>query len=505
MKMKNFLLREISRRETKFKISRFAKHGEARQNSSGALPMIVLLFGSLAVIILTGFIIWADANLRVARRSYNRAQAFRIAEAGIDYYRWHLAHASADYEDGTGGPGPYVHDYYDRTGEIIGQFSLDITPPLIGSSVVTVRSTGKVNVDLTIEKIVEVKLAKPSFAKYSVLTNAPAIRFGAGTEVFGSIHSNGGIRFDGLAHNLVTSALTSYDDPDHSGDNEFAVHTHVSPQDPLPPNSVPVRDDVFQVGRQFPVPAVDFAGLTQNLADIKTQAQASGFYSGASGAQGYEIIFKTDDTFDLYRVNSLVSSPSSNCTNSQYQATDQSGWGTWSVNSRTLLGNYPIPQNGLVFLEDNVWTGGQIDSARVTVASGRFPDNPSTRSNITVNENLLYTNYDGTDTISLIAQNNLNIGMVSTTTLRIDGAILAQNGRVGRYYYNSYCSPYHIRNIITSYGMIGTSQRYGFAYTNGTGYQTRNLIYDSNLLYAPPPSFPLTSDNYEQIFWNEIK
>ncbi|HLD62128.1 MAG TPA: hypothetical protein VI998_04115, partial [Patescibacteria group bacterium] len=101
--MKNFLLREISRRETKFKISRFAKHGEARQNSSGALPMIVLLFGSLAVIILTGFIIWADANLRVARRSYNRAQSFRIAEAGIDYYRWHLAHASADYEDGTGG------------------------------------------------------------------------------------------------------------------------------------------------------------------------------------------------------------------------------------------------------------------------------------------------------------------------------------------------------------------------------------------------------------------
>lgn len=476
------------------------------KSENGALSLLMLIFGSLAVVILTGFVIWADSSLRVARREYNKSLAFSIAEAGIEYYRWHLAHAPLDFQDGTGGPGPYTHDYKDKTGEIIGQFILDITPPPIGSSVVTIKSTGKVNVDSTIEKIIEIKLAKPSFAKYSVLTNAPNIRFGQGTEVFGPIHSNGGIRFDGLAHNLVTSALVSYDEPEHSGVNEFAVHTHVPPADPLPPDSVPVRTDVFQAGRQFPVPAVDFSGVTQNLADIKAQAQASGFYRGTSGAQGYEIVFKTDDTFDLYRVNSLVSSPSSNCTNSQNQAASgQSGWGTWSINSRTPLGNYPIPQNGLVFIEDHVWVRGQINSARVTVASGRFPDNPSTRSSITVNEGLFYTNYDGTDTISLVAQNNLNIGMVSTTTLRIDGALLAQNGRVGRYYYNSSCSPYHIRNIITSYGMIGTNQRYGFAYSNGTGYQTRNLIYDSNLLYSPPPSFPLTSDNYEQIFWSEIK
>jgi hypothetical protein len=52
------------------------------------------------------------------------------------------------------------------------------------------------------------------------------MRFGAGTEVFGKIHSNVGIRFDGVAHNVISSGVASFDDPDHGGGNEFGVHTH---------------------------------------------------------------------------------------------------------------------------------------------------------------------------------------------------------------------------------------------------------------------------------------
>ncbi len=53
--------------------------------------------------------------------------------------------------------------------------------------------------------------------------------------------------------------------------------------------------------------------------------------------------------------------------------------------------------------------------------------------------------------------------------------------------------------------MIVTNQRYGFAYTGetDTGYQIRQLNYDGNLLYGPPPSFPLTSDQYTIISWEE--
>jgi len=94
---------------------------------------------------------------------------------------------------------------------------------------------------------------------------------------------------------------------------------------------------------------------------------------------------------------------------------------------------------------------------------------------------------------------------VSADVLRIDAALIAQNGRAGRYYYGSSCGAAYIRNTLTLYGMIASSQRYGFAYTNGTGYITRNIIYDNNFLYSPPPSFPLTSNEYQVISWQEIK
>ena len=474
-------------------------------NERGQLTIIVLLFGSLAIVVLAGLILWVDSNLRAAQRTIHRDLAFRIAEAGIEYYRWHLAHAPLDYQDGTGQLGPYVHDFYDKLGNKIGEFELDIIQPLIGVTVVTVRSTGRIEGVSGLEKTIEVKMAKPSFAKYAAVLN-DNVRFGPGTEVFGQIHSNGGIRFDGLAHNIVTSAKDKYDDPDHSGSNEFGVHTHIAPTDPLPPAAVPSRPDVFMAGRQLSVPVVDFNGITEALSEIKADAQASGSYFGPSGDDGYEVVLKTNDTFDIYRVNSLVNPPSG-CTN----YLSQSGWGTWSINTKTFIGNYPIPTNGLIFTEDKVWIKGTIDTARVTIASGRFPDNPTTRSSIAVTSDILYTNYDGQDVVSLIAQNNLNIGMISGTDLRIDAALIAQNGKVGRYYYrppgggSNRCSPHHTKNSITSYGMIASYVRYGFAYTDGNGYQLRNLLYDSDLLYGPPPSFPLTSDYYEQIFWSEVK
>lgn len=465
------------------------------------LPLVMVL-GTIAVLFLVGLVGWGVMNLRAARQTIARERAVQIAESGVEYYRWHLAHAPSDYQDGTGLPGPYVHDFLDKNGNRLGQFSLTITPPPVGSSVVTVESAGRVDSGFLGVRKVRTIMAKPSLAKFAVMANQ-AMRFGSGTEVFGPIHSNAGIRFDGIAHNIITSSLSDYDDPDHTGANEYAVHTHVVPTDPLPPAAMPSRADVFMAGRQVSVPAVDFSGFTSDISVMKSDAQAAGFYRAASGGVGYHVVLKVDDTFDLYRVNSLRNPPNS-CSNSA----GQTGWGTWSVNTQTLLGNYPIPGNGLVFLEDDVFVDGQINTARITIVAAVFPDIAAQRKNITINNNLLYTNYDGRDVISLIAQNNINVGLYSLDTLRIDAALMAQNGRVGRYYYRpgaSYCSPNDTRTTITLYGMIASNQRYGFAYTDGTGYQNRNLVYDANLLYSPPPSFPQTSEQYTILSWEEVK
>lgn len=482
-------------------------------SQKGSILIQALVFGSIAVVIIGGLISWAGVNIKASRLALYREQALQIAESGIDYYRWHLAHAPADYQDGTGTSTPSVHQFYDKDGNVIGSFTLQITPPATGFTIVTIKSTGKIVDDPSISRSIVARFAIPSLAKYAVVSN-DNMRFGEGTEVFGPIHSNGGIRFDGLAHNVISSSRDNYDDPDHSGNNEFGVHTHVvlpsgTVNDTFrsaeaPPSAVAARSDIFESGRQFPIPAVDFVGLTTDLASMKTKAQSAGRYFSASGYQGYHVVFKTDDTFDLYRVTALQAS-GGGCSNDA----GQTGWGSWSIRTsggggQTLLGNYAIPANGMIFFEDNVWVDGQINGARVTLAAGRFPDNATTRPSITINSNLLYTNYNGSDVISLISQGDVNVGQYSLDTLRIDAALVAQNGRVGRYYYSSSCSN-NSRSSLTLYGMIATNVRYGFAYTDGTGYDARNIIYDANLLYGPPPSFPLTSDQYQIISWEETR
>lgn len=474
----------------------------------------VLVFAAISIIIMTAFVRWGQTSIRFSQKILAREQALDIAEAGIEHARWYLAHFQNDYKLGNTGAGygPYTYTFKDKDGAAIGTYALTITPPASGSTLVGIRSQGISNADASADRIITIQLAIPSFAKYAVVAN-DTMRFGEGTVTYGPLHSNGGIRFDGLAFNKITSSLASYDDPDHDDTGaeklEYGVHTHLdtagnvqSTYRPLevPPSALQARTDVFRAGREVAVPAVDFAGITTDLAAIKTQAQAAGRYFAASGSQGYQMILKTNDTFDVYRVTSLVNVPNG-CTNDN----DETGWGTWSVNNRTLVGNYAIPANGLVFFEDHVWVEGAINTARITIAAARFPDNANTRRSITINNDLTYTNRDGRDVIALIAQNNINVGMVSQDDLDIDAALVAQNGRVGRFYYSTSCSSYGPRTRLALYGMIATAKRYGFAYTNGTGYANRTITYDTNLLYAPPPNFPLAADNYQIISWEELE
>ncbi len=470
------------------------------KNKTGQLAVELLFLAAIVITLVGGFVSLAASFLNLSVRSQNEAQAFAIAEAGIEYYKWHLAYASQDFTDGTGGPGPYVHTYYNKNGVAIGQFSLNITAPPTGSTIVTITSTGGVTADPTIQKIVTVRLGVPSFAQYAWVLNSP-VAFGTTAQVYGVIYSNSGIHFDGVAHNLVESALTTYTDPD-TGLNEWAVYTQDAPADPQPPTALPSRPDVFTAGRTLGVPAVDFAGITQDLATIKASAQATGYYASSSGALGYDLALSTT-TFTLYKVTATTT-PSRNCTNDL----SQSGWGTWTIQNESLYATGTIPQNGDMFFEDNLWVRGHVNGVRVTIASGRFPVNPTTYSNITVNNSITYGSFNGSDTIALISQNNINVGLASDNNLVIDAALIAQNGWIGRFYYNNNCGASSTRNSLTTLGIMATNLRSAFAYVvngNSSGFGTRTYNYDANLLYSPPPSFPLTTNGYTELSWEELK
>ena len=458
-----------------------------------AYGLVIMFMVSIVMTSIIGFIV---GQTKYSLQVHAREQSFQIAESGIHFYRWYLAHQVegrtaqqvADFWT-TGSPygvgTPYEVEYKDPGGSPIGKYKLEVTPPTTGSTALTVKATGWTYRYPDVKRVIQVRFRKPSWSEYTVLAN-DTMRFGAGTEVFGKIHSNQGIHFDGLAHNSVTSAVASYDDPDHTGANEFGVHTHVAPVDPLPPTAVPDRPTVFEGGREFPVAATDFNGVLGDLAYMKSQAQ-----SGVNGSryfdnthQGRHIILKTNDTFDIRTVQSFVASTN--------EINNYSG--AWA--------NYPIPDDGVIFVENNAWVEGTVNGRRVTIVAANLIS--ASKKTMYLGKDIRYTNYDCTDMVGLIGQQDVEVYRGSNNILRLDASLIAQSGRVGR---SNYTGVNAIRDTITVYGAIASNQRYGFAWADllgnhVSGYRNRNLYYDNNLLYCPPPYFP-TGTQYEMDLWQE--
>ncbi len=392
----------------------------------------------------------------------------------------------------------YESDYSDPSGGVIGRYRLEVTPPATGSTIAMVKSTGWTYKYPAVTRVLQVRLRRPSWSENAVLAN-DFMRFGAGTETFGKIHSNYGIRFDGLAHNVLSSAVYKYNDPDHTGGDEFGVHTHDTPVDPLPvsPALPPARTDVFEAGRELEVATIDFNGVLGDLSLMKTAAQStSSYYSGAgAGNLGTRVILKSNGTYDTCKVNAYNTAYSI----TRYLRTSSSS--TCAACSGLCLSNHTIPDDGVIFVEDNAWIEGTINDRKVTIVAADLLGGAA--PSVYILNDIRYTNADGRDVIGIIGQNNIEIGWASESDLRIDAALLAQQGRVGREHYTSKGYSPDSKSVITVYGAIATNLRYGFAWTDGTGYITRNLYYDNNLLYYPPPYFP-TGTQYELDLWEEL-
>jgi len=455
----------------------------------GTILLTTLVFGAIAItMIFNGLAVFGVMENRAVKFKHNSEIAFQIAEAGIEYYRWHLAHNSTDYTDGTGLPGPYTRDYQDKNGTVIGKFILDITPPSFGSTVVTITSTGYALEQPNTRRKIQARLGFPSLADYAFLTNSD-IWVGDTEVIHGKLHANGGIRFDGMDDALITSAKETYVCKPifGSGCNNT------------------VKPGIWGSGGpqefwKFPMPAFDFNAITMDLSNIKSGAQNGGFYRSSSGAYGYHIKFKDNSTFDLYKVTALKPLPPPG------YGKDVDGskhYESYDIKTETLLGNYNNPNNGLIFIEDQVWAEGTV-KGRVTVGSGKFPVNITTNTSIIIPNNILYTVKDGTDALGLIAQKHILLPRYSPNIMEIDAAVIAQNGSAQRFYYSG-----NILDSLTIYGSVVSNGIWTWSWvTQGgsivSGYRNTNTTYDANLNYNPPPSFPVGTE-YHLLSWREIK
>ena len=455
----------------------------------GDVLILVLLLVSIVSLILVPFFNVILKELNVAKTRIDREQALQIAEAGVDYYQWHLAHYPSDYQDGTGHAGPYQHTYTNlSTQAVLGYYSLTITPPSTGSTIVTIQSTGWTSDNPAVKRIVTAKYGIPSLALFSFLSN-DIIWIGSDETVSGQMQSNNGVRFDGTTNAPVMSSKTTYTCPSGQGS-------------PCPTTENGVWGSASQAMKafwQYPVPVVDFSSLTSNLATLKVTAQSETggtYYLSPSNAQGYSLVFNAAGTVSVYKVTSLQSDPT--------------GWDVYgnAINTssdyknRTLLYTEAIPSSGIFYIEDKVWVEGTV-KGRVMVAAATLPYNSSTAPSIYIPNNITYAAKDGTNSLGLLGQQNVIVSYGAPQNLEIDGAMIAQNGSVEFLYYQNDAA---LKNAISVYGSIMTYGQWTWTWVDGSnndvsGYATTNDTYDSNLLYAPPPSFPISTSGYKQLSW----
>ncbi len=53
----------------------------------GYLLVQILVFGAMAIVMITGLVSFAAANIKLGNRLVLSEQAFQMAEAGLEYYR----------------------------------------------------------------------------------------------------------------------------------------------------------------------------------------------------------------------------------------------------------------------------------------------------------------------------------------------------------------------------------------------------------------------------------
>lgn len=463
----------------------------------GSAIVYGLVIMAIVSILFSSIITFIAAETKYSLKTQTGEEALHLAEAGIYYYRWYLAHSTQgmtpqqvqDFWNGNdvkGKSSAYVQSYsYEdsvthRT--VSGSFSVTATlGSQTGTTFITVTSEGYTTKDTNTKRKVSARFRRPPWSEYVLLSNS-MIRADSGTDAQGKVFSNSGVHFDGVASNVVSSAVSTYFDPDNDVNaTKPGVWTSWNNEYNSSQGS-----DVFLAGKSFPVVEKDFDTVTADLSYMKTKSQdpngttingcsATGCYFDKSN-QGRHIILKTDGTFDIRTVRSFTAS--SNAIN-QYD----SGWST-----------YTIPNNGVIFVENNIWLEGTISNKKVTIASANLIS--SNKYNIYIEKDIRYANTTGTEILGIVSQNDIEVIKNSNATLRIDGALLAQEGRVGRSNYGN------SKDKITIFGAIATNGRYGLDPSNGNGYSNRELIYDSNLLTSPPPYFP-TGTQYLMDSWRE--
>jgi hypothetical protein len=231
---------------------------------------------------------------------------------------------------------------------------------------------------------------------------------------------------------------------------------------------------------------------------------------------GYLIELNTNSTYNLYKVTG------ENDRNTPY---------TSALSRQSVATGISLPSSGVIFVEDNVWVRtNPTFHGRITIASGRLASTSYT-TDVNIADNVLYSTKNGSDAIGLVAEGNVYVAPYAppasgSFNFEVDAAALSQTGSVeypSNYKGVNTCTRgwVNTNQTFTFYGSVATRQywtwnsQWGSSSCGGdavldssisqyiSGVEHTATNYDYNLLFAPPPSYPVTG-GYNILSWREV-
>lgn len=493
-----------------------------RPNQQGSMMATLIVFVVIIGIIgvaVGGAIVSTFMSVKTSEQS---AMALNVAEAGVNYYVWHLNHDSKDLKDGnpsaTLGPdgyGPFTHDYRDMTGRFVGKFTLYIKPTATGSSIVTVRSIGEVD---GVRRSVDARVGAVSYSAYAVAGNE-ALWFGNNETANGPVFSNEGVKMDGPSTSTVSSAKETYRVPAYHGTGSNTMKPGVWCD---PTVTSPVDCDTRnKTNWIYPASKLDFVRLSSDLCDLKKLARGStdanvcnstairtdSYVPPVSNSYnrnvGYLVSLNSNNTYSLSRVTNEADNRNRN----------------QALSTVLVQNNVPVPESGVIFVEDNVWLQTSSNSGfdgRVTIVAARLA--VAGEANIVFSGSVVYADqHNGNDVIGGIAQKSIEIAPYAGVPLDIHGAYIAKGGD---FTYREFYRTTGSRTVgwvngvekFTFFGSVVVYGKWTWSYilcsedwkkACWSGYKWNMTTYDENLRYSPPPNFPIT-DTFEVLAWREV-
>ena len=464
--------------------------------------LLALVYGAVFLTVFGGLSMYVLSENRLQSQNASSAEAFSLAEAGLEYYKWHLAHYPDDTQNGTGVPGPYVIDYDDPEGGLAGTITLDINAnESCGQTTsVDIESIG-VAADLPgASRTLSARYARPSVGTYSYILN-DSVWAGDDRVILGPYHSNGGIRMDGTANSGVSSSLSTWNCTSSYG---------CSPSQSNAPGVT--GNGTNQQLWEYPVPQVDFGAISADFGNLKTLAQSDGIYyprfssgtnqNSESYWRGYRLTFNSNGTVTVRTVDDLTNLGVTPVNS----ADDTDDWAL--IADDDAYETRTIPADcGLIFVEDHVWVEGTIPSKITLVAANIV--NAGVEPNAYLLNNTQYGATDGTDGLTLIAERNVLISPSAPNSMTLNGIFIAQGGAFGINAYNCSSGLATKTGTLTILGTTVSNKRTGTKWTstcsNGynKGFQNRVDSYDRRIATDPPPFTPVVSNDYQFVDWRE--